>query len=644
MATASGLVDKATSDLLIGPDWAMNLDLCDVINGDPGQARDVMKALKKRLSNKSPKVQLLALTALETLMKNCGEIVHQQVAEKDILHEMVKIVKKKSDMGVRDKILVLLDSWQEAFGGLSGRYPQYYMAYDDLRRSGVEFPDRREGNDVPIFTPPPTHLIPPHPQLGNGLSAYAPATLDAVMASSDIPMWSSKDMDDARSGLEVLNEMLNAIDPRDKQAVKDDVLILLVEQCRSNQKSVMGLLSTTSEERLLGQGLSLNDDLQRVLAKHDAIASGSQMPLEHNSGSPKSNAIYDQEEDEAEDEFSQLAHRSSSRPQRHATASKDNQGSAQFALPPPPQPIRKLSAPPSVVRRNVDLLSGESFEERSPRTPATPPAASPTSGQLPSPLSDQQAAVNPFAGSPSFVATPLQKPPQQQPPITSSNTGMSSPSPQYTYQPYQPSHMFQGTGQPSPSGYVAPWASVGMQSPGLQQRSQGSFSPQEQRQTSLAQSSQTEAQQYPSGFQNASSGNVNSPQASHAYQQKSGQDVKTGVPNIPPPPIKHVERKEFFQQQTKLSNQIQTTASGTLGGLEQETMSLTLQDSKKNAIGRSQSASFPVRQMSPNAKEVGSTDRLFEDLVDLRSMSANFKTAGISSSLSRPNINRAGGM
>ncbi len=32
---------------------------------------------------------------LETLIKNCGENVHQQVAEKDVLYEMVKIVKKK---------------------------------------------------------------------------------------------------------------------------------------------------------------------------------------------------------------------------------------------------------------------------------------------------------------------------------------------------------------------------------------------------------------------------------------------------------------------------------------------------------------------------------------------------------------------
>ncbi|KAL8517121.1 hypothetical protein ACS0TY_015368 [Phlomoides rotata] len=334
-SSAAVRVDKATSEFLIGPDWTLNIDICDIVNSNQMLAKDVVKAVKRRLQHKSPKVQLLALTLLETMVKNCGDYVHFQIAERSILPEMVKIVKKKTDMHVRDKVLILIGSWCEAFGGSRGKYPQYYMAYEDLRRSGVNFP-QRPPDSVPIVTPPVTHATSRQPQPGYGMPSSSSTRLDEAMAADDNLSLSS--LNSFRDVLELLADMLKAVDPRDRSAVKDEVIADLVEQCRVNQKKLMQVLGTTGDEELLVQGLELNDNLQSVLAKHDAIASGSPLPPEvttpthvasenHESSLgpgevddtppapvlPAQSGVVD-EEDEEEDDFAQLARRHSKTP------------------------------------------------------------------------------------------------------------------------------------------------------------------------------------------------------------------------------------------------------------------------------------------------------------------------------------------
>ncbi|XP_074276509.1 TOM1-like protein 9 isoform X2 [Silene latifolia] len=274
----NAMVERATSDLLIGPDWARNIEICDMLNHDPGQAKDVVKGIKKRIWSKNSKVQLLALTLLETIVKNCGDIVHMHVAEKEIPHEMVKIARKKPDFHVKEKILILIDTWQEAFGGPRARYPQYYAAYQELLRAGAVFPQRSE-TSAPVFTPPQTQPLssyPPNLRNPEGRQETAEAS-----AEPEFPTLSLTEIQNARGIMDVLAEMLSAIDPSNKEAASQEVIVDLVEQCRAYKQRVVHLVNSTSDESLLCQGLALNDELQKVLVKHEAIASGNSPVLEN---------------------------------------------------------------------------------------------------------------------------------------------------------------------------------------------------------------------------------------------------------------------------------------------------------------------------------------------------------------------------
>ncbi|XP_054789149.1 LOW QUALITY PROTEIN: TOM1-like protein 3 [Prosopis cineraria] len=282
---------------------------------------------------------------------------------------MVKIVKKKPDLNVREKILILIDMWQEAFGGPSGRFPQFYAAYNELRSAGVEFPPREE-NRAPLFTPPQTQPI-----------VYPTAEYDdaAIQASlqSDASGLSLPEIQSAQGLADVLMEMLSALDPKKPEGVKQEVIVDLVDQCRSYQKRVMLLVNNTADEQLLSQGLALNDSLQRVLGRHDDIQNGTL-----NSGAtargtetsvlPLVNVNH--EDDESEDDFDQLAHRSRD---THALGRKPANDKAESVrinqiLPPPPASRKPVVSDSGMV----DYLSGDAYKVDSSESPISVPSHS----------------------------------------------------------------------------------------------------------------------------------------------------------------------------------------------------------------------------------------------------------------------------
>ncbi|KAJ4842973.1 hypothetical protein Tsubulata_017443 [Turnera subulata] len=346
----NSMVERATSDMLIGPDWAMNIEICDMCNHDPTQAKDVVKGIKKRLTSKNPKVQLLALTLLETIIKNCGDIVHMHVAERDLLHEMVKIARKKPDFHVKEKILILIDTWQEAFGGPRARYPQYYAAYQELLRAGAVFPQKTE-RSAPVFTPPQTQPLSSYPpNLRN--NEFRQEAAD-TSAESEFPTLSLTEIQNARGIMDVLSEMLNAIDPANKEGLKQEVIVDLVDQCRTYKQRVVHLVNSTADESLLCQGLALNDDLQRVLSRHEAIASGTitskEKPKPESSG-----ALVDVDSPlvDTGDNHKRAGGGSTS-----SSGAADAHPLNQLLLPAPPTTNGTMT--PVVTNPKIDLLSGD---------------------------------------------------------------------------------------------------------------------------------------------------------------------------------------------------------------------------------------------------------------------------------------------
>ncbi|KAG8381861.1 hypothetical protein BUALT_Bualt05G0016800 [Buddleja alternifolia] len=372
----NSMVERATSSLLIGPDWAMNIEICDICNHDPAQAKDVVRGIKKRLGSRNPKAQLLALTLLETIVKNCGDIVHMQVAERELPHEMVKIVKKKPDFHVKEKILTLIDTWQEAFGGPRARYPQYFVAYQELLRLGAVFPQRSE-TSAPVLTPPQTHPLTSYPQNLRNPESRPDAAESS--AEAEFPTLSLTEIQNARGIMDVLSEMLNALGPGNKEGLKQEVIVDLVEQCRTYKQRVVHLVNSTTDEALLCQGLALNDDLQRVLARHESIASGAVSVQLEKPKPEHAQALVNVD--------APLIDTSDKQQNKGSTSSSSL--ATQLSLPAPPASNGQLTTPTKADPK-IDLLSGDDFNSPTANSLALVPMGQP---QPASPVASQQNAL-----------------------------------------------------------------------------------------------------------------------------------------------------------------------------------------------------------------------------------------------------------
>ncbi|OWM83697.1 hypothetical protein CDL15_Pgr004127 [Punica granatum] len=267
---ADKLVEEATSEALDEPDWAMNLELCDMINHERINSVELIRGIKKRIMTKSPRVQYLALVLLETCVKNC-EKAFSEVAAERVLDEMVKLIDDpQTVVNNRSKALMLIEAWGESTSEL--RYlPVYEETYKSLKSRGIRFPGRDNESLAPIFTPPQSVVA------SEPIADHVPQTQYDAPVRSYTAEQTNEAFDVARNSIELLTTVLSSSPQQD--VLKDDLTVTLVQQCRQSQYAIQRIIETAGDnEALLFEALNLNDEVQKVLSKYEELEKPSAPP------------------------------------------------------------------------------------------------------------------------------------------------------------------------------------------------------------------------------------------------------------------------------------------------------------------------------------------------------------------------------
>ncbi|XP_006886210.1 PREDICTED: hepatocyte growth factor-regulated tyrosine kinase substrate [Elephantulus edwardii] len=143
--TFERLLDKATSQLLLETDWESILQICDLIRQGDTQAKYAVSAIKKKVNDKNPHVALYALEVMESVVKNCGQTVHDEVANKQTMEELKELLKRQVEVNVRNKILYLIQAWAHAFRN-EPKYKVVQDTYQIMKVEGHVFPEFKESD------------------------------------------------------------------------------------------------------------------------------------------------------------------------------------------------------------------------------------------------------------------------------------------------------------------------------------------------------------------------------------------------------------------------------------------------------------------------------------------------------------------
>ncbi|XP_070612321.1 target of Myb1 membrane trafficking protein isoform X1 [Erythrolamprus reginae] len=283
-------IEKATDGSLQNEDWALNMEICDIINETEEGPKDAFRAIKKRIvGNKNFHEVMLALTVLETCVKNCGHRFQVLVASQDFVEGvLVRTILPKNNPPaiVHDKVLTLIQSWADAFRStpdLTG----VVTVYEDLRRKGLEFPMTDLDMLSPIHTPQRTVYTPPAAQSGVTSSADSPQAIDSILHPVSLPQVPEIAADASitptpdqigklRSELEVVNgnikvmsEMLTELVPGQTEPSDLELLQELNRTCKAMQQRILELIPRILNEQLTEELLIVNDNLNNIFLRHE---------------------------------------------------------------------------------------------------------------------------------------------------------------------------------------------------------------------------------------------------------------------------------------------------------------------------------------------------------------------------------------
>ncbi|KAG6613725.1 uncharacterized protein IUM83_18561 [Phytophthora cinnamomi] len=306
------MIAQATSDFEADEDWDRILRVVDALSNVSSRAvlKESVRYLKLRLGDPSSRVVILALTLTESIVKNCGDLVHQEIATEPFMSEMETLYRThankrgRDSMEIASRVLDMVQAWGEAFLPYRHEFPLFVDTYHNMRKKGIKFPEQYDESKVPVLTPPPDTPAGGRSDASAASGRAIPS--NQTRGSSSIDTSSYSNTSSGLGGLstpelyrvatnvsEMFEDMLFEAQKDASSIGSHGVMEELAVEVREILHRMEGAIpiAVAEGDEDLEKYLSINDDLHAALKKYDKLLAGNQVAEARANGNPQNDDI-----------------------------------------------------------------------------------------------------------------------------------------------------------------------------------------------------------------------------------------------------------------------------------------------------------------------------------------------------------------
>ncbi|CAH0488549.1 unnamed protein product [Peronospora farinosa] len=301
------MITQATNEFETDEDWDRILRVVDALSNVVNRAvlKESVRYLRLRLGDPSSRVVVLALTLTESIVKNCGDLVHQEIASESFMNEMEALYRihankrGRTSMEIASRVLDMIQAWGEAFLPFRHEFPLFVDTYHNMRRKGIKFPDQYDESKVPVLTPPVDVTSGGRRGATSGrfVRSYGSNSINTSSysnTSSGLGGLSTLELYGVATNVSEMFEDMLYEAQKDTCAISNHgVMEELAVQVREIVHRMEGAIpiAVGEEDKNLAKYLSINDDLHAALKKYDELLAKKQNAVEETAGKSKKESV-----------------------------------------------------------------------------------------------------------------------------------------------------------------------------------------------------------------------------------------------------------------------------------------------------------------------------------------------------------------